>query len=319
LASLLMQNQQQFLTKNFPSLNSSLSLSFSPTQHSSMMLQILKNADQLLNKILPSFNYSAGIARKMAPYAIGAGVGVGAVLIAPEILVGAGLLGAGELAGVTLDGMLGQTGLGYTISQAIPVGLTRGLIDSVLPVLTGGMAGGATTSGLSQWMSTGAGIFKGVSDLLTLGTQLVQRTSTPLRDTIELNKEFYIAENGFQSSKDIVNYVSNYVANKPLSELFKTLSEAELRLFEKSSQMRSALLGQMVHRETSTMLSEIFEDRFKYFTKGPDFYDAMWNQWVELTTPKGLATHVGKYPNYSPPVEITTYERNIDSVQDYAP
>jgi hypothetical protein len=108
---------------------------------------------------------------------------------------------------------------------------------------------------------------------------------------------FKKAEDFVESSIEIIARVSKAQTEKDLDELLEFLSFKERAAYLKNPDKGSRYLGQAMHRGTDADLKFEFPERFKYHTKGPDFYDNATGEWIELTTPGCLKEHQRRYPD----------------------
>jgi len=99
------------------------------------------------------------------------------------------------------------------------------------------------------------------------------------------------------SARDIISRTAQRVADGGFDTWKQFLSTAEQNAFKANPSMSSMFAGQAVHRGTSASLRKLYEDRFLYSTKGPDFLDTLTGEQIELTTPGQVGAHMAR-PGY---------------------
>jgi RHS repeat-associated protein len=110
--------------------------------------------------------------------------------------------------------------------------------------------------------------------------------------------EAFLAEG---AGEGIISNVARQQYSKGATQLFSEgfMSPAEYRAYMRNPARNSRFLGTAVHRATATELERLYPGRFAYNLVGPDFYDAIAGESIELTTPGQVSAHVAKGGAYA--------------------
>ncbi len=100
-----------------------------------------------------------------------------------------------------------------------------------------------------------------------------------------------------ESSASIVARIAQGVADRGFASLKGELDLDLQRIVETNPGLGRAYVGTLLHNEVARLLAIEYPGRFRYFTVGPDFFDSLTGQLVELTTEGQLAGHVARYSN----------------------
>lgn len=101
------------------------------------------------------------------------------------------------------------------------------------------------------------------------------------------------------NGRTIVSAVAQEQADAGLQHLGKFLSLEEQLAYAENPAAGSRYLGTAVHKATDEALRTFHPERFDYNTIGPDFFDNVSGQYIELTTPGQVGRHVAKGGAYT--------------------
>jgi RHS repeat-associated protein len=105
------------------------------------------------------------------------------------------------------------------------------------------------------------------------------------------------ARHAADDGASIVSHTAQREANQGVAYLRGFMSRAERNAFDANPQRGSWFQGQAVHRATAQAVEKQYPGRFRYSTRGPDFFDTPTGDLIELTTPGQLPSHAAR-PGY---------------------
>ncbi|AJT40905.1 RHS repeat domain-containing protein [Psychromicrobium lacuslunae] len=112
-------------------------------------------------------------------------------------------------------------------------------------------------------------------------------------------------EEGLSDGARIIQRLARDIAGKGADWLNSRMTQRMRRAADILEWLRPLFKGTTVHNEVSAELNQLFPGRFAYSTNGPDFFDLATGEYIELTTPGSVASHLLR-PGYSG-VTVVTY------------
>lgn len=140
----------------------------------------------------------------------------------------------------------------------------------------------------------------GAVDFITGRYLLKFLTKCPVDDVVKAGAK--------ETSEEIVRRIAKQEVAKGDDHLVNFMSEKEMDRYLSNPSMGSRFRGSAIHRATDEALGKNYPGRFIYHpSSGPDYFDTLTGEFVEMTTEKQYNYHWGK-PGYGDEIGYAFYE-----------